>query len=378
MKLKLKAPPKEAPAEGDARPRDGVSEAGFDLRRWLTEHRKGTIATLLSLAALIMIGVSPISLGRVVVEGVLAGSVFALVALGVALVYKATGVLNFAQGELGTMPAFIVLMLMVGFDRQAEVNPATIGFGAMVSYALLAVVVGIVLAVGINALVMQRLVDASPVISIVATTSVFFLLVGLQFAVFETRVRTFPRFLDGAPCLASQAGECVRPLTLFGTRVLWQAIVVVVVLLIVAVLLTLLFRTPVGIALLASAQEPFAASLYGVSPRRMSTFAWAIAGALGGLAGILGGGVFEQLFPGMMTRDFLVPAFTAAVLGGITSMIGAVLGGLLLGIASALASAIVITYGLTGAVPGPPFVAAFVVLLVIMYVRPRGLLGKGA
>lgn len=319
-----------------------------------------------------------IPIGRVVLEGTFNGSVIALVALGVAVVYKSTGVLNFAQGELGTLPAYGVLLVMAGFDLDANISPGQIDGFRMAGFLLLAVVLGAAIAVAINGLVIRRLVEASPVISLVATAAVFFLLVGFEAVFFQPQVRAFPRFLDGSPCLESRGGECIRNLRIFDSLVLWHSIVVVVVLAIVVLLLTLLFRTSHGVALLASSQEPFAASLSGVSPRAMSMLAWAVAGGLGGLAGVLGAGVFQQLFPAMVTRDLLVLAFTAAVLGGINSMVGAVVGSLMLGVVSSLTNEAALTFNATGWVPNPPMATAFVVLLVVMLVRPRGLLGKEA
>ncbi|MDX1510890.1 MAG: branched-chain amino acid ABC transporter permease [Nitriliruptorales bacterium] len=342
----------------------------------MTPRRIGAAAV--GLVLLVVLVVSDIPLGRVVVDGTLNGSVIALVALGIAVVYKSTGVLNFAQGELGTLPAFLVLLVMMGFDLNGTVDPEAISGWDMLGYLLLAVAIGIVLGVAINGLVIRRLVDASPVISLVATAAVFFLMVGFEAVVFLPQVRTFPRFLEGAPCLESEAGECIRQFQLFGSLVLWHAIVVVAVLAVVVVLLTLLFRTQVGVALLAASQEPFAASLSGVSPRAMSMLAWGIAGGLGGLAGVLGAGVFQQLFPGMVTRDLLVLAFTAAVLGGINSMPGAVVGSILLGVTSSLTNEAALTFDVTGWIPNPPMAAAFAVLLIVMVVRPRGLLGREA
>lgn len=340
--------------------------------------RRWSAGTAIGLGLVAGLVASDIPIGRVLVEGTFNGSVIALVALGIAVVYKSTGVLNFAQGELGTLPAFVVLFFMLGFDLDATVDPAEISGLEMAGWTLLAVVIGALIGVAINGLVMRRLVDAPPVISLVATAAVFFLMVGFEAVVFRPVVRTFPRFLDGAPCMESQAGECVRELRLFDALVLWHAIVVVVILAIVVVLLTLLFRTRVGVALLAASQEPFAASLSGVSPRSMSMLAWGIAGALGGLAGVLGAGVFQQLFPAMVTRDLLVLAFTAAVLGGVNSMVGAVVGSLALAITSSLTNEAALTFEVTGWVPNPPMATAFVVLLIVMLVRPRGLLGKEA
>jgi branched-chain amino acid transport system permease protein len=341
--------------------------------------RPGPIVTVgLAVAALVAIGISDVQLGRVIVNGVNEGAVFALVALGIVLVYRSTRVLNFAQGELGTMPAFVVLFLMLGGGLDGEVDPAAFGFVVMVGFTLLAMLLGATLGVGINTLVIQRLARSSPVTSLVATASVFLLLTGMQLAVFEPRARRFPRLVEGAPCLGREGDECVRFLAVFGTRITWQNLVVLVVLLGVVAGLVTLFRTPLGVALLASAQDPFAASLSGVSPQAMSRLTWAIAGALGGLAGVLGAGVFERLTPGMVTTTFMIPAFTAAVLGGLTSMVGAVVGGLLLGLTVSLANSIVVAYGLTAVVPGPPFIATFLVLLLVLVFRPRGLLGKEA
>ena len=92
---------------------------------------------------------------------------------------------------------------------------------------------------------------------------------------------------------------------------------------------------------------------------------------------MLGAGVSELVTPAFMTTSFLIPAFTAAVLGGMTSMIGAVAGGLILGIVVVLANTTMLTYGLTGVVPNPPTLASFGVLLLVLLFKPHGLFGKG-
>ena len=94
----------------------------------------------------------------------------------------------------------------------------------------------------------------------------------------------------------------------------------------VALALAAFFRSAPGVALLATAEDPFAAELQGVPVERMRAMAWGAAGALGALAGVLGAGVFESLTPGLVTSTFMIPAFTGVVLGGITSMVGAVVG----------------------------------------------------
>jgi branched-chain amino acid transport system permease protein len=344
----------------------------------IVENPKRGVGLVVTAAAVAVLFTADINIGRVLVDGLQAGSVYALIALGLALVYSSTRVLNFAQGEFGTVPAFFVLTVLLGGDLSRTVDPSAVGVLQLAGLTLVAILIGAILAVGVNLLIIQRLADSSPVTSLVATAGVTLLLTGAQFVAFQPMARRFPRFLDGAPCLEAAGGECTRFLTIFGSRVSWHAMVIAVVLAIVAVLLAALFRTPIGVALLASAQDPFAASLHGVSPKAMSSLAWACAGGLGALSGVLGAGVFERLTPGLMTTTFLIPGFTAAVLGGITSMVGAVVGGLLLGVTASLASTVVVNYGLDAIIPGPTDFAAFVVLLLVLLLRPGGLLGKEA
>ena len=329
-----------------------------------------------------------ISVSFTLANGISIGAVYALVALGVALVYKATRVINFAQGALGSFPALVALWAMLGFDLDAATaEPSTLSF---LLYGLGAVLLGAALAVAMNLLVIRQLANAAPVTSLVATTGIALLLTAVETIVFEVKTRRFPRLIEGAPdgfsigpfCLSQVGpdGACVPDGTfaLGGFEVPWNTVLIVLVLATVSLSLAAFFRSQAGIALLATAQEPFAAELYGVSPRVMSSLAWGIAGGFAALAGILGAGVFEQAFPGFMTRDFLIPALVAAVLGGVTSMVGAVVGGLLVGIVFAASNAVVLQLELNSVIPGPPQLGIFLVLILTLLVRPRGLFGKEA
>jgi branched-chain amino acid transport system permease protein len=333
------------------------------LGRLVEEHRSKLIWLGAVLVVLALLGLSPLQPGRVLVSGVREGAVYALVGLGLALVYTSTRVLNFAQGEFGSTAAFIVVAVILGGSLGSDVNPDTVSPLYMGTMALVAVAVGAALAIGINLLIIRRLNSAFA--SLVATAAIFVLLQGIQFVVFGPR-RTFPRIIEG------------NAFALFGTQISYQEVFIAIVLVAVAVLLAGLFRTPLGVALLASAQEPYAASLYGVSPKAMSTLAWGMAGALGGLAGLLAGGIFRGIQPGFMTTDYLIPAFTGAVLGGITSMTGAVVGALILGLTVAAAQQLVTAFQLDAYIPNAPIAASFVVLLIVLAVRPTGLLGKEA
>lgn len=297
---------------------------------------------------------------EVLVFGIQRGAVFSLVGLGLALVYKATRILNFAQGELGTVPAFAAFVVMAGTGISGDPVPDR---GLLVPAVLVAIAVGTVLGVVLYVVVIRPLGKVSPVTSLVATAGVALLLTSVELNVFEARGRQFPRPVRGGFDLPG-----------VDIVVEWHTIVVLGVLAAVAVALAAFFRSAPGVALLATAEDPFAAELQGVPVERMRAMAWGAAGALGALAGVLGAGVFESLTPGLVTSTFLIPAFTGVVLGGITSMVGAVVGGFALGIVSQAAIQIVTSFDLD--VPGPPQLAVLVVLLAVLLVRPQGLLGR--
>lgn len=307
-------------------------------------------------------GVGDVSLANTLVIGIQSGSVFALFALGIALVYKATRVLNFAQGELGTVPAFLAYAIMVGFDW-SDAGPDPVA-GRLWWATILAIILGAGLAVLVNTLVVQRLAEASPVTSLVATIGVTLFFTAGEVIIFGAKIRPFPRYITGDAFAVGNVG------------VSWHTVLIVLVLAVAAGLLALLFRTTPGTALLATAQEPFAAELSGVSVRTMSTLAWAAAGAFGAIGGLLGAGVFTNVRPGLVTTTFLIPAFTGAVLGGLTSMVGAVVGGISVGIIVAFANELNLAYDL--GIPGPPQAAIFLVLILVLVFRPRGLFGKEA
>lgn len=336
----------------------------------------------------VIAGVLNVSLLSVLVNGLQTGVVYALIALGIALVYKSTRVLNFAQGEIGTVAAFIVYVGLVGGNLDGFLSQGDVNFWHMLGWTLLAIVVGAALAIFINLAIVRQLKDAAPVTTLVATIGVALLLVGVEVIIFVAQPRSFPQFFAGGPpgvdlgfvCFSSrEAGECLGAAGQFaigGVFITYQFLLTTLVLIVVAAVLAAFFRTAAGTALLATSQEPYAAQLSGVSVTAMSALAWGTAGAFGALAGVLGGGVFQSITPGFMTSTFLIPAIVAAVLGGITSMPGAVIGALILGIVQTFANSVVVVNGWS--VPGPPQMATFAVLLLVLLFRPRGLFGKAA
>lgn len=286
-------------------------------------------------------------LGVVLVTGVLQGSVYALVALGIVLVHRASGVFNFAQAEFGTVALFgaYAALTLWGWSY-----PMSILFGLV-----LAVAMGLLM----ERLVIHPLRDHSRLTLLVGTAGVALAVIGLQFWQFnDTLIMSMPKIHDGF---------YVTP---FGAPVSVQQMITFGVLVVVTVSLALFFRSPSGLAIQAAQQEPTAAELVGISVRQVSMATWAIAALLGGLAGVLSGPntTFTAGFLTFGAGRALLPGFMAAVLAGMKSMPGAVIGGLVVGVVEQLGSLTVFVE-----VPGARAAMLFVFLLGVLLVRPQGL-----
>jgi branched-chain amino acid transport system permease protein len=287
-------------------------------------------------------------LSRVLVLGIINGAIYSLIAIGLVLVYKASGVFNFAQGEFGTVAIY-------GAYAAFSIFKLPYGIG---------LVLGLIAAVAMGLLterfVIRPLFDAPRVTLLVATAGVALLAIGVEF----WRTANNPlRFFDSIMNSPSSLDR-VSP---FGVAVSDQRLITLLVLAVAAVLLFLFFRSPLGLAVLAASQEPIASELVGVSVRRISTITWGLAALLGGAAGLLSAGG-AQFSPGLITGAVLIPGFTAAIVGGITSLPGAAAGGLLVGVLQALGS-----LSTFESIKGASFVSVFVVLLAVLLVRPQGL-----
>ncbi len=269
------------------------------------------------------------------------------------LLYKSNRVFNFAQAEFGTSAAFVTLF-------------AYNGTGFLPKLPLwIAVLLGLLSGVGLGLLterlVVRPLFSAPKVTLVVATAGVTLLLISVQGFFAGAEPGTFPPLF---------AGDLVNEGAI---RITKQQGLIVVVLAALAVGSALFFsRTRMGTAIIAVSQEPTATSLVGISVNRTSAFTWGLAGLLGAIAGILLSGSVGILSPGSLTGLALIPAFTAAVFGGITSLPGAFLGGVVIGVVEALAQSNIPKENL----PGSGRVVLFVALLSVLLVRPAGLLGK--
>lgn len=290
-------------------------------------------------------------LRQALVIGLINGAMYGLVALGLVLIYKSSGIFNFAQGEFGTVAIYVLWLLL---ERD-------IGY---VFAVLIALATAVAMGLATERFIIRPLYASPRVILLVATAGVALLFIGLEFWIGEPVPRTV------TPALSR-----TDRLSVFGVLVSDQRMLLVLVLVGFGVGLAYFFnRTSLGLALLGVAQEPTATELVGISTKQLAALIWAMAALLGGLAGILNAPISGSFTPGFMTLGVLLPAFTAAILGGMNSLPGAFLGGTVIGVAESIA----LKSSAFASIPSPDTFIVFLILLVVLIARPQGLLGRAS
>ena len=314
------------------------------------KERRGAVAGA-GIAALVVVVLLSTGEKEALVIGVITGAAYGLVALGLVLIYKSSGVFNFAQGEFGTVAVFALWL----FDDKVHYGFALVG----------ALVVAVVFGLVVERLIIRPLFDAPRVTLLVATAGVALLALAVEIWFGEAQGKSIARALP-----------TLDRISVFGVQISDQRLLLIGALATLAVVLALFFnRTNLGLAILGASQEPTATELVGISVRRLSSFTWALAALLGGLAGVLAVPEADSFTPGILTSGFLIPGFTAAVLGGMTSLPGAFVGGVLVGVVQAVATSAPVFDDIPGT---PGTLMVFVVLIAVLAVRPQGLLGKAA
>jgi len=285
------------------------------------------------------------------VIGLYTGAAYGIVAIGLVLIYKSSGVFNFAQGEFGTVALFALYLL----DFHMAYWLALLG----------ALVVAGVMGFLTERIVVRPLFDAPRVILLVATAGVALLAIGIEIWFAGTQGKSIQPAFDR-----------VDRVTVFGQQISDQRLWLIGTLAVLALVLGLFFtRTNLGLAIIGASQEPTATELVGISVRRLSTFVWVVAALLGGLAAVIVVPTAGSFGPAIMTTSYLIPAFIAAVIGGMTSLPGAFVGGVLVGVVQSVATSAAIFEDIPGT---KSTLVLFVVLLAVLLVRPQGLLGRGA
>jgi branched-chain amino acid transport system permease protein len=282
-----------------------------------------------------------------VVSGLASGSVYGLLALAIVLIHRATGVLNFAQGELATLSTFICWTLT---EHGWSFWPA---FGVTIALSFAG-----------GALIEETLIRPlrnGPLLRSVILT------IGLLIA-----VNGLDTWIWGGDSPQFDGPFSTAPIHIRGVAFSKQEIGVITVSLVTVLLVALFFRrTKFGLGLRATAVNPTEARLAGVRVPAMVAVGWGLAAALGAVAGVLAA---QTLFldPNMM-QPVLLYALAAAVLGGMDSPLGAVLGGLILGVLLNLVGTYVHWVG-----DELRLAVAVVVMVSVLLVRPAGLFGRAA
>lgn len=303
------------------------------------------------------------------VDGLVLGFMYALIALGYTMVYGVLEFINFAHSEVFMIGAFIgveILLMLESSGYLATLNPAFILFIVLMAGMILS---GLV-ALGLERIAYRPLRQAPRLVALISAIGASFFLQDL--------VRLVESLWRNSFYLNYPAIDAFETSVTLGATVTVPVKSILVVATALLMLLGLHFfvhRTRAGTAIRAVAQDPDTASLMGIPVNRMIALTFFVGGAMGGAAGVLFGIHYSLINPYTGFTPGL-KAFTAAVLGGVGNIGGAVLGGLVLGLLEALAGSYLsmITNGAFGAEYKDVF--AFAVLILILIFRPKGLMGE--
>ncbi len=277
-----------------------------------------------------------------VVSGLTVGAIYALVALGFTLIYNASDVINFAQGE------FVMLGGMVTVFAAAAGVPLPLA-------ALLAIIAAVVVGVLLHKLAIEPARGASAVTLIIITIGASILLRGVAAIVFDKRFHSLPPFIGGDPWMVG------------GAAVLPQSVLVLIGAAVIVVALWLFVtHTLTGKAILATAANRLAARLVGINTDRIVGLSFAVSAGIGAIGGILVAPITLTNYD--VGTLLALKGFAAAMLGGMGNPLGAVAGGLIVGLLEAFGAGYV-SSAYKDAV-------AFLVILAVLFVMPRGLFGR--
>ena len=296
-----------------------------------------------------------------IINGLVLGSMYALIALGYTMVYGIIQLINFAHGEVlmvGALTAWSVIGLM-----QASM-PGAPGWAILIMAMLIACVVAAALNFVIEKVAYRPLRNSPRLAPLITAIGMSILLQTLAMIIWKPNYKPFPTLLPSAPF--NVFGAFITP-----TQIMILSVTAVSL----AVLMWLVHYTKIGRAMRATAENPRVAGLMGVKPDVVISATFIIGAILAAIAGVM---YASNYGTAQHTMGFLpgLKAFTAAVFGGIGNLGGAVLGGILLGLIEAIGSGYI--GQLTGGLLGSHYtdIFAFIVLIIILTLRPSGLLGE--
>ena len=326
------------------------------------------VALAAGLAAPLLTGSAPGFYLEVLIGGLMAGVLYSLVALGFVLIFKASGVFNFAQGAM-------VLFAALALARLAEWLPGWIGipagFPALALAFVLAAGIMVVLAWVIERVVLRPLVAQDPVALLMATLGVTFFLDGFGQTIWGSDVYKIDMGIPKDPTMI------LEKVFEGGILVSKEDLVATVIAAVLVLMLALFFqKTATGRALRAVADDHQAAQSIGIPLNRIWVIVWAVAGFVALVAGMVWGSKLGVQFS---LAQLALKALPVVILGGFTSIPGAIIGGLVIGVGEKMAEVFL----------GPPLVKlwdlagggienwfAYVLALLFLMVRPEGLFGE--
>jgi branched-chain amino acid transport system permease protein len=291
------------------------------------------------------------------VNGLTTGALYALVALGFTMVYGVLKLLNFAHGDLYMVGAYIGYFVVQWFGGPNKIS-IPVPLLLVIMFVLAALLVG-VLGVVIERFAYRPLRNAPRIAPLITAIGVSFFLENSALLLFGAQ----PRIYNTSDFISLSSGIQIGSVTIDSVQIL----VLVLGLVLMVGLQQLVNRTILGKQMRAVAADREAAEMLGINVNFTIAATFFIGSALAGVAGVMGGLLFNQVTP---TIGFIagLKAFTAAVVGGIGSIPGAVLGGLLIGLAESF---------ITGYISSTyTNLLVFLLLIAVMLVRPSGLLGR--
>jgi branched-chain amino acid transport system permease protein len=280
-------------------------------------------------------------LPELVLGGVAAGAVYGLVALGLVIIHSATNVVNFAQGSLSALAAYV-------FISAADLpTPVAV---------VLAVAAGAAVAALLQVTVVSWAQRFGSMHALLVTIAMLLVADWAIRRIWGSRTLTFPRFLPDRTIHVGSLSLSVLDLAVIG-----------VVVVAAGVFWAVMNHTSAGLVIRGAADNPQAARLTGINPEKVALMVWVAGGALAGIAGLLLGHLVTPRPE--MGLAIVVKAFAGAVIGGFASPLGAILGAVLLGVTEALAAFYI----------GSLFQDAVPLVLIVLFLafRPSGLLGGG-
>ena len=278
---------------------------------------------------------------QLVINGVAIGAIYALVALGLVLTYKATEVLNFAHGDVLMVSAFVGWALIAGAGWPFWFAiPVVLGFAALLGWV-------------IDRHLLRRIAGQPQFAGVMLTIAVAFMIRGAVSMVFGPDSRRFETPFAGQ--------TRIGPLVINDLNL----VILAVALCVTTALFWFLGRTRLGLAVQAASQNQLAAFLNGIRVKALSSMVWAAAGAVAAICGLL---LAPVTLVDIGLWVVVLKALAALVLGGFGSVPGAIVGGILIGVIEQLAGVYL--------PDGSKDVAAYLVLIGVLVIWPRGLLGE--